>query len=76
MRVRVDSYAGYKANQHPLRFYLQGHLYEVEEVLDRWYESAATYFKVRAGDGNYYILRHWEDPMHDSWTLESFRRAS
>jgi hypothetical protein len=76
MRVRVDCYAGYRANQRPLRFSLQGRLYEVEEILDHWYEPAATYYKVRAHDGNFYILRHGEDPMQDTWTLESFRRAS
>jgi len=76
MRVEVDCYAGYKAGERPLRFYLHEHPYEVEEVLDRWYEPEATYFKVRAHDGNFYILRHREHPMEEAWTLESFRRAS
>lgn len=75
MRVRVECYAGYKADQRPLRFYLDEHVYSVEEVLDQWYDPDAIFFRVRAHDGNFYILRHYQDPNRDLWTLESFRRA-
>lgn len=75
MRVRVESYAGYKADQRPLRFYLDEHAYEVEEVLDQWYDPDAIYFRVRAHDGNFYILCHHHQPNQEVWTLESFRRA-
>jgi len=75
MRVRVDCYAGYKADERPQRFYLDEHPYEVAEVLDQWYSPGDTYFRVRAHDGNFYILRHRQDPMEEAWTLVSFRRA-
>jgi len=75
MRVRVESYAGHKARQRPLRFYLAERCFEVEEVLDQWYSPDAIYFRVRAHDGNFYILRHRENPMEEAWTLVSFRRA-
>lgn len=75
MRARVESYAGHKADQRPLRFYLNGRGYEVEEVLDQWYGPDSLYFRVRAHDGNFYILCHRESPEEDVWTLESFRRA-
>lgn len=75
MRVRVESYAGYKAEQRPLRFYLGSRWFEVEEVLDQWYSPDAIYFRVRAHDGDFYILRHREHPLEDAWTLESFRRG-
>jgi hypothetical protein len=42
-------------------------------VDDQWYSPAAIYFRVRAGDGNYYVLRH--DEAQDSWTLDAFRAA-
>ncbi len=71
MQVRVECYAGYKAEQRPLRFYLRERPYEVEEVLDQWYGPEDTYFRVRAQDGNTYILRH--SRAWDAWTLESFR---
>jgi len=44
----------------------------VEEVLDQWYGPNETFFKVRAADGNLYILEH--SRVTDEWTLESFRQ--
>ena len=71
--VTVQAYSGYKANERPCRFRLDNRSYEVLEVLDRWYGSDSVYFKVRAEDQNYYILRYNSD--QDEWSLESFRRA-
>jgi hypothetical protein len=73
MRVAVDCYAGYKADERPQRFTLRGRLFEVLEILDRWYDPEAIFFRVRADDGNIYILRH--DERVGDWTLESFRAA-
>jgi hypothetical protein len=73
MQVRVECYAGYKAEQRPLRFYLREQRYEVEEVLDQWYGPEDTYFRVRANDGNLYILR--QGRASSVWTLDSFRRS-
>lgn len=73
MQVRVECYAGYKADERPLRFHLGEHRYEVEEVLDQWYGPEDTYFRVRAHDGNTYILRH-RAGEGDCWTLQAFRR--
>jgi hypothetical protein len=44
----------------------------VEEILDRWYGVGYQCFKVRADDGNIYVLRHSE--KEDLWRLDSFRR--
>lgn len=66
--VKVESYAGYKGEEHPRRFQLGDQMLEVTEILDRWYEPDANYFKLRAGDGNHYILKN----HGDRWTLESF----
>jgi hypothetical protein len=73
MDLRVECYSGRKANERPVRFQLGDHVYMVEEVTDQWYGPDSTYFKVRADDGNLYILRHFE--VHDKWELESFRRS-
>lgn len=75
MQVRVESYSGYKADQRPLCFYLRDRKYQVEEVLDQWYGLEDTYFRVRAEDGNIYILRHAHTGPEGGWTLESFRRV-
>ncbi len=70
--MRVECYSGHKADERPVRFHIAGRAYEVVEVLDRWYGPDSTYFRVSAGDGNVYILRHTRD---DDWTLEAYRRA-
>ena len=72
MTVRVMCYAGRKADERPIRFYLDDHEYRVEKVVDQWYGPAATFFKVRARDGNLYILR-CGGGTGGQWSLESFR---
>jgi len=69
--IRVECYAGFRADQRPQRFVLRGRIFEVAEVQDKWYAPGASYFRVRADDGNFYILRH--DEVQDSWTLDAFR---
>lgn len=75
MVVRVECYSGYKAEERPIRFQLNGHDHIVEEFLDQWHSPDATYFKVRCDDGNIYAFRHSTSPQQDTWTLESFRRG-
>jgi hypothetical protein len=73
VRVRVESYSGHKADERPLSFQLGETRHEVEEVVDRWYDPEATYFRVRTRGGELYILRH--DERADEWTLEAYRRG-
>jgi hypothetical protein len=69
--IRVECYAGHRADERPLRFVLHGREFLVHELEGRWYSPQATYFRVRADDGNYYVLGH--DEAQDSWTLDGFR---
>jgi hypothetical protein len=71
MRVEVECYSGQKANERPVRFRLDGHEYMVEEVLDQWYGPEHIFFKVRADDGNVYILRHQTSVMGDNQNSRS-----
>lgn len=71
LRVTVKSYEGYKSSQRPLEFSLGEDTYLVQVILDQWYEPDATYFRVKASDGNIYILKH---SLYDEWSLQSFRR--
>jgi hypothetical protein len=71
MILRVQSYAGRKADERPVQFQVDDRRYVVEEVIDQWYGPDATFFKVRADDGNLYILKH--NGPQDEWSLESFR---
>jgi len=75
MRILVECYAGHKADERPVGFRLGERRLRVEEVLDQWHSPDATYFRVRANDGDVYILRHAEHAPDNAWTLESFRRA-
>lgn len=71
--IRVQCYAGYRADEKPQRFTLRGREFVVDEIDGQWYSPAASYFRVKADDGNFYILRH--DEVQDSWTLDAFRAA-
>ncbi len=88
MEIYVECYAGYRADERPVRFtFLTGRahaegdsrsgsgerVFEVVEIEDRWYSPGATYFRVRADDGNFYVLRH--EQGIDAWTLDAFRAA-
>jgi hypothetical protein len=67
--VHVEAYSGYKANERPLRFYLDEGIYEIAAVEDRWQDPDAEYFKVRTTEGKRYLLRYSE--RNDRWTLQS-----
>lgn len=75
--LKVECYSGYRADERPLRFAFRASAgaptYEVREVLDQWYGIGYRCFKVRADDGNIYILRHQES--EGCWQLDSFRRG-
>jgi len=71
IQIRVECPAGHRADEHPLRFELRGRIFEVTEVEDRWYSPGTTYIRVRAEDGDFYILRH--DEGMDVWSLVAFR---
>ncbi len=68
MMLQVQCYA----RKRPVRFRLGDRDCKVEEILDQWYAPDDVFYKVRADDGNLYILRH--NTPTDEWSLESFRR--
>ena len=72
--VNVKCYLGYKSNEYPVRFYWDNIRFEIEEILDRWYQHdrnpqfpAANYFKIRTTDQKVYILKH--ETESDKWFL-------
>jgi hypothetical protein len=73
MNVRVECYAGRKDSERPVRFLVGDRSYDVEDVLDQWYGPEHLFFKVRADDGNVYILRHDTSAPDGEWELVSFR---
>jgi hypothetical protein len=73
-RVEVECYAGYRADERPVRFKLGAQTLEIEEVEDRWYSPGETYFRVRVAGGDRYVLRQVE--AQDVWSLEGYRSAA
>ena len=67
--IHVDAYSGYKANERPRQFTLDEGIYEIDAVVDQWYEPSATHFKVQSTEGKTYLLRYDEEA--DEWTLQS-----
>ena len=72
--IQVECYAGYRSEESPRSFSLNGRRYEIEEIVDRWYQGsrdpavpACDYFKVRAAGGILFILRM--DRESFSWYL-------
>jgi hypothetical protein len=68
--IRVEATADQRGEPTPRRFYLGTRRVEVSEVLDRWLGSDRSYYKVRATDGDLYILLH--EPGIDRWELTLF----
>jgi hypothetical protein len=52
MKLQVQCYAGWKADERPVRFRLKDRDFIVEEILDQWYSPNGVFFKVRADDSN------------------------
>lgn len=57
--VRVESHAGFKADEYPKYFYLDNIRFEITEITDRWYQGdsnppwpVSDYFRVETESGN------------------------
>jgi len=74
IRVEVECYAGYRADERPVRLRLGAATLEVTEVEDRWYSPGETFFRVRVSNGDRYVLRHVE--AQDTWSIEGFRSGA
>jgi hypothetical protein len=73
-RVDVESYAGYRADERPMRLRLGEQILEIVEVEDKWYSPGEAYFRVRVEGGDRYVLRHVEE--QDVWSLEGYRSGA
>jgi hypothetical protein len=74
MEIRVECYAGHKAEETPRRLIFDTRTVEVAEVLDRWLAPDHRYFKLRGGDGATYIVRH--DVAAERWELVMFEAGT
>ena len=72
--VKVECYAGYCANERPIRLTLTEQTWEIVEVEGRWHSPGETYFRVRVEGGDRYVLRYVE--AQDVWSLEGYRSGA
>ena len=68
MRVTVQTYAGYRGDERPISFTLEGRILGIMDIVDRWYDPDHNIFKVLADDGGIYLLRY--DMNADNWELD------
>jgi len=73
LRLRVECYAGHRADEEPRRLFVGDRPVAVVEVLDRWLSPGHRYFKLRGDDGALYIVRH--DVDQRLWELTLFDRG-
>ncbi len=69
MNLQVECYSGGKADERPVRFWLNGRHYLVEAVLRQWREPESSFYKIRADDGNVYTLRQQTSHPEGPWDL-------
>jgi hypothetical protein len=69
--IRVECYAGYRAEQEPCAFWCGERRLEVRAIVDRWFAPTQRWFKVDAEDGDVYILRH--DEPSGEWDIAAYR---
>lgn len=67
IKIRVESYSGYKANERPILFFLESRKLGVVDIIDRWYGTDHDFFKVLADDGRVYLLKWYR--LMDEWFL-------
>jgi len=72
MKLKVECYSGYKANERPVSFSTNDRKYKVNELIDKWHGPDYTYFRVIADDNNIYILKYYK--KSDEWSLASYRQ--
>ena len=70
----VECYAGHRGEETPRRFRIGERQIEIAEVEDRWLAPDHRYFKVKALDGDLYILRH--DVVASVWEVAMFRSGA
>ena len=68
--IRVESYAGHRAETEPRRLFIGAREVAVTEVIDRWLDAQHRYFKLRGDDGGIYLIR--QDTLSDQWDLTLF----
>ena len=72
--IKVECHSGYKVDEYPKCFYWNNDRFEIQEIIDRWYQGdrdpewpVSNYFRVDTTCGKRYIIKH--DIENDEWYL-------
>ena len=72
-RIEVECYSGHRGNERPVAFTLRDRRFEIERIVDRWYEGGLEpgrpelhYFKIATNDGQLFLLRY--NTLFDAWS--------
>jgi hypothetical protein len=68
MPVQVRTYSGYKSDEYPMELRISHRWSKINQILDRWYEPGANYFKVETEGGGVLLLR--QDLESDAWSIK------
>ena len=66
--INVKCYSGYKADEKPLSFILDGKKLLIAKIINQWRSPGFNYFKVLADDGKTYLLKNYY--QEGEWALE------
>ncbi|MGA7875227.1 MAG: DUF6504 family protein [Desulfoferrobacter sp.] len=73
-RITVNTHNHYQGAQEPTAFCWRNHNYQIEEIIDRWYQGymdstrmPLRYYKVKTTDGLIFTLRYHE--LFTAWSL-------
>jgi hypothetical protein len=66
-KLKVESYSGFKAEERPLRFFINNRKIEIISIQNDWLAPEGRYFKVVGDDGRSYVLEYKE--TDDTWNL-------
>lgn len=66
-KLRVESFSGFKAEERPLRFFVDQRKVEIISIDKSWVTPEGKYFHVLGDDGYLYVLEYKE--ADESWNL-------
>jgi len=73
MKIRVESYSGYRADERPITVFIGEEAFEIKEIKQHFIREGIPgqrqeVFKVIISDGSLYTISH--DITKDEWFLE------
>jgi len=73
MELGVETYLDQDGVEKLRRVRFDSREIEVTENIDQWYGADYRYFKIKAHDGNTYIIRHNE--IRANWELTMYKHG-